>query len=193
MQLTALLLPFTYPALFISAFIEGPVTMMGVGFLLKLGHFSLVPAYFSMLLGDLTGDLFWYGLGYHGAHRFIRKFGKFFSITEESTEKISSVFRRHGGKILFVSKITMGLGFSLGTLFAAGMSKVPLKKFLILNFFGGLMWTAWLMFVGYAFGDFYLRVSEIFRLSFLIFFAMIIFLGLNGLGKYLRGYFTKKL
>lgn len=186
MNLINLLLAFKYPAVFISASFEGPVTMAAVGFLFKLGYFALWPAYIALLLGDLAGDIGWYLLGKHGAHRFVRRFGKYFDLTEEKIQNIAPLFRKHEGKILFLSKMTMGFGFAVAILFTAGMSRVPLKKFIFLNILGGLPWTALVLFLGYTFGNIYLRVSNGLHIATLAFSVAIFLLALRGFSQYMK-------
>lgn len=186
MDWLALVLAFKYPALFVGAILEGPVLMTAAGFLYKLGYLSFWPAYFALLFGDLAGDVGWYWIGYHGAHRFIRRFGKFFGVTEESVKKLKVMFRKHEDKVLFINKITMGFGFTVGTLMAAGMSRVPLKKFVVLNFLGGLIWTGFLMALGYIFGNIYSQVAEGQRIVSIIVYIIIFLLALNGFAGYMR-------
>lgn len=193
MGLIEWMLLFKYPAIFVLAILEGPVTMAAVGFLLKLNYFSFLPAYLALLFGDLAGDIGWYLLGYFGAHRFIKRFGKYISITEESSARLSRIFRNHEGKILFLSKITMGFGFAVATLFTAGMSKVPIKKFIALNLVGGLPWTAFMMILGYTFGHVYLKISDSLRIGSIVFSVIILLLALKGFNTYIRTTYIKKM
>jgi membrane protein DedA with SNARE-associated domain len=99
-----------YLLLFIGAIIEGPVLMVTAGFLLKLNQFNLVPMYFALIAGDFTADMGWYAVGYFGARPLIDKVGRFLNITPEIIAKIEARFKMYQDKILFISKITMGLG-----------------------------------------------------------------------------------
>lgn len=186
MDVAASLVAFQYPALFVLAIFEGPVTIAAAGFLIKLGHFQLLPAYIALLLGDLVGDMGWYALGYHGAKRFIRRLGRYFGLSETGSERLAQRFRHHEGKILFLSKITMGFGLAVGVLFTAGMSKISFKKFVFLNFLGGLLWTAFLLFVGYSFGGVYQQISEGLRVASIIFFLIIVLILLKGYASYMK-------
>jgi membrane protein DedA with SNARE-associated domain len=186
MDITEKLLLFQYPALFVLAILEGPVTSAAAGFLIKLGHFHWLPTYSALLLGDLAGDIGWYALGYHGAHRFIKRFGNFFGLSGTSNQRVIQLFKNHEGKILFLSKITMGFGLAVGVLFTAGMSRISFKKFLVLNFLGGLLWTAFLLFIGYTFGDIYLRISDGLKIVSAVFFGLVILLALKGYSIYVR-------
>ena len=156
------------------------------GFLLKLGYFSLLPVYFVLLLGDLVGDFFWYGVGYYGARPIVRRYGHFISLNDQMLEKIEGVFKRNQNKILFISKITMGLGFALVTLITAGAIRVPLKKYAFFNIAGGVIWTAFLLSLGYWFGNIYLQIDQTFQVVFLVALASLLLLAIFGFRKYIR-------
>jgi membrane protein DedA with SNARE-associated domain len=189
---TSFLLGNKYLVVFIGAFIEGPIVTTAGGFLYKLGYFKLIPLYFALVFGDLLADIVWYQLGRHLAKPFIFRYGKFFSITKETIAKLENVFQRHQNKILFISKITMGFGFSLATLMAAGMLKISLKRFIWYNFLGELIWTAFLMALGYIFGNIYSVVSESLQISFLIFIFVLVSVALFGFAKFMRSEIIRK-
>jgi membrane protein DedA with SNARE-associated domain len=75
---------------------------------------------------------------------------------------------------------------------AAGMSKVPLKKFVVLNFLGGLVWTAFLMSLGYVFGNIYQQVSEGLRIATIVFYLVIFLLAIQGFSRYMRKKINEK-
>lgn len=182
----AWLMAYRYWVILPVTIFEGPIVMVVSGFLLKLGYFSLVPVYFVLLLGDLIGDFFWYGVGYYGARPLVRRYGHFISLTDSMLEKIEGVFERHQNKILFISKITMGLGFALVTLITAGAIRVPLRKYAFFNIVGGFIWTAFLLSLGYWSGNVYLQIDQTFRTIFLVSLAIIFLLLLFGFKKYVR-------
>lgn len=188
----AKLLIYKYFIAFPLAIVEGPVVMVACGFLLRLGAFSFWPIYLALVLGDFVADLIWYAVGYYGARKFADRWGKYFSVTPDSLEKLEKLFEQHHDKILFISKITMGFGFALATLIAAGMAKVPLKKYALYNFFGGFVWTALLMLLGYFFGHLYTLIDKSFKIAFLVFLACLLLTVLFGAGKYFKNNLTKK-
>lgn len=186
MELLASLYVYRYLGIFLGTIIEGPVIMTAVGFLVGLGHFNFWLAYILMVLGDLVGDIGWYYAGYFGAKNFIEKFGRFFGINKESMEKVKTLFLKHHNKILFLSKVTMGFGLAAPILVTAGISKVSLKKFIIINLIGGFIWTAFLMLLGYLFGNIYLLVSEGLKIGFIALIIILISALLFGFSKFLR-------
>jgi membrane protein DedA with SNARE-associated domain len=168
MDVLATLYAYRYLGIFLGTIFEGPVVMAAVGFLMRLGYFEFFLAYILMILGDLTGDIAWYYVGYFGAKKFIEKFGKYFGITEGVFGKVQGLYDRQHTKIIFLSKLTMGFGMAVPILVTAGITKMPIKKFILLNFLGGFIWTAFVMSLGYFFGNIYLLVSEGLRVIFIV-------------------------
>jgi len=182
---------FKYLFAFVLAIVEGPMVMVASGILYRLGFFSLLPIYFSLMLGDFAADLGWYAVGRFGALKFVNRWGHYFSLTPDVVEKLEKTFERHHDKILFISKITMGFGFALATLIAAGMARVPFKKYALYNFLGGFIWTGLLMALGYFFGHLYTLLDKSFRLAFIIFLIAAVMAAIYGGGKYFKKQFLK--
>lgn len=183
------LLSYGYTIAYPLAIVEGPVVMLLSGFLVRLGLFSFVPLYLVLIAGDLTGDVIWYWVGRRGAEPLIRKYGRFLSLTTDNVEKAKRFFHDHQGKILFISKITMGFGFAIATLVAAGAAKVPFKKYFAINFFGEFIWAGILMGLGYFLGNLYTLVDKSLRWAFVIAMIIIGFGAVYGFGKFMRAKF----
>jgi membrane protein DedA with SNARE-associated domain len=138
------------------------------------------------MAGDLTGDIFWYFVGRLGGRPLIEKYGHFVDLDEENVERAQDFFQDHQVKILFISKITMGFGFALATLVAAGMAKVPFKKYFMINLIGQFIWTGILIGAGYFLGNFYDWVDKSLRWAFIISLIVIAGLVIFGFGKFMR-------
>jgi len=177
---------YVYLVLFIVAIVEGPIVMVVSGFLAKLGVLGFLPAYAVLLFGDLLADFGWYGVGYFGAKGFIYRYGHIVSLTRENVEKVEKIFHRHSRKILFLSKITMGFGFALVTLITAGMVRIPFKRYAVLNFFGGIVWTAFLMGLGFLFGNVFILVEKSLKLGFLLVMAAFLIAAFYGFGRFVK-------
>jgi len=175
-----------YLAIYLGAILEGPIVMTATGFFIKIGLFKILPAYILLILGDLTSDIGWYYLGYFGANKKTSKLGHFFGLTPEFKEKIKQLFKNHEAKILFISKLTMGFGFSLATLMTAGALRINLKKYIFFNFLGELFWVAFLLTLGYFLGNIYHQVATGLRLGFIVAVGIIIVLVLRGLSRYFK-------
>lgn len=174
-----------YAVVFLGCIVEGPIVMMTSGFLYRLGQFDIVPLYFSLMGGDFVADLAWYGVGRFGAGPIVNRFGKFLNITPEIISKIEKRFKTYQDKILFISKITMGFGFALATLIVAGMLRVEFKRYVILNALGGFIWTAFLLAVGFFFGDIYDRIQGPLKIVFVFFSILVVIYGIWAINRYL--------
>ncbi len=152
------------------------------GFLLRLGTVDFLPVYIVLMAADLTGDCIWYAIGYYYARPFARKYGHFIGLTENALAKTEHVFQKYHNRILFLSKITMGFGFALVVLVTAGMTRVPFKKYFAFNALGEIIWTGFLLAIGYFYGNVYLTINKDLRwLSLGVFIVILlgIFYGLN--------------
>ncbi|MEK7514210.1 MAG: VTT domain-containing protein [Patescibacteria group bacterium] len=169
----------------ISAALGPPVAVLG-GLLLHLypERFGFFQFYLALMAGELIGDVVWYALGRKWGRGFISRFGKFFSITDVIVQKIETLFHIHHDKILFFSKLTTGFGFAPVVLFTAGLSKVPFKRYMVLNFLGQFVWTAFLLAIGYFFGNLFRLVDKSFKLLSLFAFIALFMGALYGFGKY---------
>ncbi len=185
------LLTYRYPIAYPLAIAEGPILMMVSGFLVRTGFFEFWPIYFILMAGDLTGDVFWYKLGEHGARTLIDKYGRFLNLTTRNVERAERFFHDHQGKILFISKITMGFGFALATLVAAGAARIPFKKYMFINFLGQFIWTGFLMGLGYFFGQLYVLVNKSLRWAFIIAVIVVVSLAAYGFSKFVRSRFAE--
>ncbi len=177
---------YKYLLLTFVAIIEGPIVMMSAGLFVHSGQLSFLPSYIALMVGDLIGDMAWYGVGYYGGERFVHRFGTYFSITEESVGKVQAIFKRHHEKILLLSKMTMGLGFALATLVVAGMSRISVSKYLAINALGQLFWSALLMGIGYYFGYLYLTINSLLIKATAFAALVILFLAYQGFRKYIK-------
>lgn len=179
-----------YILLFIGTLFEGPVIMLSSGFLYKLGSFDFLPMYIALVFGDFTADIGWYCLGRFGTRDVLFKYGHFLGITRDVLEKVEERFRRYHLKILIISKLTMGFGFSLVVLIVAGMFKVPFKNYVILNLIGGFIWTAFLITIGYFLGNIYTMISGPAKIIFILVAFLVVVFGIRYTNNYLK---TKKI
>ncbi|MDB5245532.1 MAG: hypothetical protein JWN90_637 [Parcubacteria group bacterium] len=157
----ALTVPFLpkYGLLLVAAVLEGPIVFFLAGLLIHLGVLDLVPAFISLMIGDLIGDTIYYVIGYRYGHTFIKKFGKYVNVTEEKVQKASMIFKTHHEKILLISKITNGFGLAVAVLITAGMTRLRFIRFFVFNFLGELVWASLLIGAGYYFGTWYSQVN----------------------------------
>ena len=130
--------------------IEGPVVTIIAAMLSSLGAFNVLVVLIFSILGDIIGDVILYGLGYKYGMGFVRHIGKYMGITEKLVLRMENYFVRHGGKTIFAVKSTTGLCWATFT--AAGIVKMDFKKFIRYSFLGGVVWSGFLVAMGYFYG-----------------------------------------
>lgn len=187
--IVAWLLAYRYPIAFPLALVEGPIAMLVAGTLIRAGFFSFWPIYLLLSAGDFAGDAIWYSFGRFGGRRFIERFGRFFSITPEGVEHAEGFFKEHQAKILFLSKITMGFGFAIWTLMAAGAARVSFKKYMLINFLGQFVWSGILIGAGYFLGGLYVTIDKGLQWMFIVGLIAIGAVAIYGFGKFMRARF----
>lgn len=133
-----------YPLMFLLMTIEGPIATMGAAFLASLGFFNVFIVLILSIIGDLIADIIIYYLGFFSGKT------AFSSNRKKSVKTIKENFEKRGEKLIFFTKITIGL--SLITFSLAGASKFSFKKFLFYSFLGGVVWSSGMVFWGYFFG-----------------------------------------
>jgi membrane protein DedA with SNARE-associated domain len=142
--------------------------------------------YFVLVSGDFVADLGWYALGRFGTRKAIFKYGHFVGVTPETLKKIEGGFHKYHQKILVISKLTMGFGFSVVVLVVAGIFKIPFKNYVILNLIGGFIWTALLVSIGYFLGNIFTMISTPMKVGFVLFIFTFFIIGIKYINKYLK-------
>ena len=184
--LTRLLAQYTYIIMAPAAMVLGPIVSLVAGVLLRLDVISLVPTVLALAAGELGADVVWYWVGRRYGGSFVERFGRYFGMTPASIASAMNLFGKHHDIIIFTSKLTAGLGFAMVILFAAGLSRVPFRRYMMLNIAGQFLWTASLLSIGYFLGHIYLRVGDVFEKIALLALVVIVIVSIIGFGRYLR-------
>ncbi len=138
--------------------IEGPIVTVLAAMMASLGAFNVYVVLFFSILGDIIGDVFLYTLGYRFGMGFVRHIGKYMGITEKLVLRMGEYFKKHGGKTIFAVKSTTGLCWATFT--AAGIVKMDFKKFLKNSFYGGIVWSGFLVAMGYFYGYLWREIKQ---------------------------------
>jgi membrane protein DedA with SNARE-associated domain len=139
---------FTYPLLFIATIIEGTITPLVAGALIKIGFFNVFLAWGVGFLGESCHDtLFWWiGRRLRTLHKSKYLFVNLSGI-EEKLEKLSTSMPWY----VFASKFTWH--FNRVVLVSAGYAKFPYKKFLTAALPAAFLWVPISLGIGYFFAD----------------------------------------
>ena len=138
--------------------IEGPVVTIISAMLASLGAFNVYIVLILSILGDLFADVLFFAAGYKWGMGFVNGFGKYIGISDRLVERMEKYFKKHGGKTIVAVKSTTGLCWA--TFVAAGVVKMNFKKFLKYSFFGGVIWSGFLVAMGYFYGYLWKQIKQ---------------------------------
>src|SRR3990167_10093410 len=186
--LIQLLLTYKYAIIAPAVFVIGAPVSLVAGILLRLEVLEIVPTCLMLAVGELTADVLWYWLGIRYGDSFVKRYGRYVGITRTSIAYTKELFEKHHDIIIFTSKITAGLGFGTVIMFTAGLSRVPFRRYMMLNIAGQFLWTAALLSIGYSLGHLFTEVSNVFEKTALIALVVIILVSLIGFGRYLKSW-----
>ncbi len=161
-----------YPGIIITMAIESAmiplpseVIMPFSGFLASRGVFSLPLVALSGAAGNLIGSLGAYYLGYWGHEKvvrnFVRRWGKWMLLTEDDLDLAEKLMRKYKDMVVLVSRVLPGVRTVISL--PAGFAQLPLGRFIFLTFFGSLIWSYLLAWVGFVLGKNWQAVGPIFH------------------------------
>jgi membrane protein DedA with SNARE-associated domain len=88
----------------------------------------------SCFVGAVLGDIVMYGIGRKFGRKLLERRAFFKAIlTPEKEEQIETMFRRHGLKVLFVSRFLIGIRPPI--YITAGILRVPFRRFVLVDMF----------------------------------------------------------
>jgi membrane protein DedA with SNARE-associated domain len=101
-------------------------------------------------IGATLGALVAYAIGLWGGRPVIERWGRYLGITPEDLDRADDFFARHGNAAAFFGRMIPVIRSLVS--FAAGISHMPLGRFIVFTFLGSLPWTALLVVSGVVLG-----------------------------------------
>ena len=147
-----------YPGITLVMFLENifppipsEIVMPFAGFLVAdNGEMTFPGIVIAGALGSVLGALVIYYVGVWAddlvIRRFIRRYGRYFTVSEQDLDRALSFFHRYGEAIVFFGRL-IPIIRSLISL-PAGMKRMPLRRFLLFTALGTSIWTALLSAAG---------------------------------------------
>ena len=151
-----------YPGIVITMAIESAliplpseVIMTFSGYLASTGKFDLNLVALMGAIGNVIGSLIAYAIGFYGheklVRRFIRKFGKWILISENELDETEKLLHRFKDLVVLGSRVVPGIRTVISL--PCGFAKLPLGRFIVLTFFGSLIWSYFLAWIGFVLGQ----------------------------------------
>ena len=128
------------------------------GYLVYQGHLSLPVAIASAFAGSACGITLSYTLGRTFGLKLVHRYGRYLRITEAHLEKAHAWFRRAGHWSLTIGYFIPGVRHF--TAYAAGMSDLEPKVFVLFAYSGAVLWTCTFIGLGYLLGERWKSVQQ---------------------------------
>jgi membrane protein DedA with SNARE-associated domain len=143
-----------------SSFFPFPseAVMIPAGYLAEIGKMNLYLAIAFGLIGSLIGALFNYYISYRLGLPFLRKYGKYFLVSEKALENMEKLFDKHGDIITFTGRLIPGIRQYISL--PAGVAKMPVSKFISFTSLGAGIWIVILTLLGYFIGENELLIKQ---------------------------------
>jgi membrane-associated protein len=133
-------------------------------------------------LACTVGDNIGYLIGFRGGRPLLRRYQKFFRVSDEKLAQAEATFDRWGPATVFVARFVAGLRVFNGPL--AGVLRMHWRRFVLFNFLGALTWVTVISCVGYFFGQHWQRLLQMVGRANLIVFAVAVVIAVYVWRKY---------
>lgn len=139
--------PWSYLLLMLLVLIEGPIATLLGAFAASAGLMRPGLVFVSAATANLTADTMWYSVGYLGKTDWLVKYGRVIRLRQVHIDLLKEQVRTHASRILLIGKLT--LSFAVPVLIAAGMARVPWRRYFPVVALGEVFWTGSLVAGGY--------------------------------------------
>jgi len=151
------LLDLGYPGIVLLMAMESSVlpvpaelVMPPAGYWVAKGEMDAALAIASGVLGGVVGSLVNYGLARWLGRGFVRRFGKYFLVTEKSLDRTERYFAAHGEISVLVGRMLPVVRHLISI--PAGIARMPLRRFIGYTGLGAFAWCSILVAIGYLLG-----------------------------------------
>ena len=135
--------------------IPSEIIMPSAGYTAAKGNLTLIGVIIAGSIGSLLAAalLYWIGRKIPQQHLFsiIERYGKYLRIDVADLEKSLAWFEKYGHRIVFFGRMIPAVRSLISI--PAGMSNMPFRKFMAYSAAGTIIWTTFLAYIGYHFGE----------------------------------------
>lgn len=127
------------------------IIMPFAGYLVYQGQFTLHGAALAGAVGCVVGSIPAYYLGQFGGRPLIERYGRYVLISHKELDLADRIFRRWGHWVVFAARLLPIIRTFIA--FPAGVSRMPMGKFIVYTFLGSYPWCWGLAWVGAWLGE----------------------------------------
>ncbi|WP_242345667.1 DedA family protein [Anaeromyxobacter terrae] len=127
------------------------IIMPLAGYHVYLGNFTLHGAALAGAIGCVVGSVPAYYLGQYGGRPLIERYGRYVLVSHHDLDLADRLFRRWGQWVVFAARLLPVVRTFIA--FPAGVSRMPMGKFIAFTFAGSYPWCLALAWAGAKLGD----------------------------------------
>jgi membrane protein DedA with SNARE-associated domain len=125
--------------------------LIAAGALARAGKINLTFAVALPFIAIILADLFWYSLGRYRGGRILKLLCRISLEPDSCVRRTENLFIRHGVHSLLVAKFVPGLNTAAPSL--AGIFRMPVRRFMIFDSLGAVLWVVSVTSLGLIFSD----------------------------------------
>jgi membrane protein DedA with SNARE-associated domain len=114
------------------------------------GDMAYFPAVLAATAGSVIGAMLLYALGRFGGRPLLLRYGRILRLDDRRLDRADDWFDRHGPKIVLFGRLVPGVRSVVSI--PAGLSEMPVWRFVTLTALGSTVWNAMLIGGGWALG-----------------------------------------
>ncbi|MDY0123010.1 DedA family protein [Sulfurimonas sp.] len=136
-----------------SSFIPFPseIVLIPAGYLASKGDMNMGMIMLSALGGSMAGAFINYFLALFLGRKILKKYGKYFFISEDALLKMDTYFQKHGHISTFIGRLVPGIRQLISI--PAGLARMNLAVFSTYTALGAGIWALILVMLGYFIGE----------------------------------------
>lgn len=143
--------------------IPSELVMPLAGFVASRGQLGIASVVVAGTAGSLLGALFWYGVGRYVGRERLKRFavrhGRWLTLGPDEVDRAGEWFARRGALALFLGRLVPGVRTLISV--PAGISGMPVGRFLAYSVLGTALWTGGLAYAGFVLGQNYGQVAGV--------------------------------
>ena len=137
----------SYLLLLLLVATEGPVSTLLGAAAAATGVLDLRYVFIASFAGNVLGDCLWYSVGYVNKLQRIHRFSRWIGIHSHHLDRLEVEMHTHATKLIAISKLAIGL--IIPTLIAAGLARVPWRRWFPLVLTVETAWTILMVNLGF--------------------------------------------
>lgn len=154
------------------------------GYLVSKGEMGFHAASFAGAIGCVLGSIPSYYLGYFGGRKFFEKYGKYILVSKKDLDNADKWVEKYGDWAFFICRMLPVIRTFISL--PAGILKAKKRTFFTLTFFGSLIWSYLLVYVGVKLGEHLDKLKDIWHKFDIVIILAIFILGGIYIWKHLK-------